>query len=430
MIERTRSCTCTCTPSTPCSTARRGCRTCSPRPRAQGDARAGDDRPRQRLRCLRLLQAGHAPPGSSRSSAWRATTPGHEPVRPAPGSRWGGGGEDDVSGGGAYTHMTLLAETTEGMHNLFRLSSLASLEGYYCKPRARPRAAADVRQGPDRAPPAARPARSTAGCGWATTTGRGRRRPPTTATSSAGQLLLRADGPRARDRAPGPRRPAPARRASSTSRCSRPTTCTTPSPTTPRRTRSCCACRPARPWPTRTGSGSTPATSTSRPPPEMRQVWRELPEACDNTLLIAERCDVAFAEGADLMPRFPVPEGETEESWLVKEVERGLELRFPGGVPDAHREQARRTRSASSPRWASPATSSSSPTSCRLRQGERHPGRSRPRVGGRLADRLRAAASPSSTRSSTGCSSSGSSTPSASRCPTSTSTSTSVGAAT
>ncbi|MDT7538472.1 MAG: polymerase subunit alpha, partial [Actinomycetota bacterium] len=60
----------------------------------------------------------------------------------APGSRfdksrvrWGDGGEDDVSGGGAYTHMTMLATSTEGMHRLFRLSSLASLEGYYYKPR-------------------------------------------------------------------------------------------------------------------------------------------------------------------------------------------------------------------------------------------------------------------------------------------------------
>ncbi len=32
--------------------------------------------------------------------------------------------------------MTLLAETTAGMHNLFRLSSRASMEGYYYKPRA------------------------------------------------------------------------------------------------------------------------------------------------------------------------------------------------------------------------------------------------------------------------------------------------------
>ena len=42
---------------------------------------------------------------------------------------------DDVSGGGAYTHMTMWARNTEGMHNLFRMSSLASLEGHFYKPR-------------------------------------------------------------------------------------------------------------------------------------------------------------------------------------------------------------------------------------------------------------------------------------------------------
>src|SRR3954452_24417336 len=49
--------------------------------------------------------------------------------------RWADGGEDDVSGGGAFTHMTVLAETTGGMYNLFRLSSRASLEGFFYKPR-------------------------------------------------------------------------------------------------------------------------------------------------------------------------------------------------------------------------------------------------------------------------------------------------------
>src|SRR5213078_990319 len=49
--------------------------------------------------------------------------------------RWADGGEDDVSGGGAFTHMTVLAESTEGMHNLFRMSSRASLEGFFYKPR-------------------------------------------------------------------------------------------------------------------------------------------------------------------------------------------------------------------------------------------------------------------------------------------------------
>ena len=55
--------------------------------------------------------------------------------------RWGKGdiaeeGGDDVAGGGAYTHMTIWSQSTEGMHNLFRLSSRSSLEGYYYKPRA------------------------------------------------------------------------------------------------------------------------------------------------------------------------------------------------------------------------------------------------------------------------------------------------------
>ena len=51
--------------------------------------------------------------------------------------QWNKGAKDaDVAGRGAYTHMTLLSETTEGMHNLFRIGSYASLEGQYRKPRA------------------------------------------------------------------------------------------------------------------------------------------------------------------------------------------------------------------------------------------------------------------------------------------------------
>ncbi len=59
----------------------------------------------------------------------------------APGSRFERkraaltGATTDGNAGEMYTHMTLLAENTAGMHNLFKLSSLASLEGYYYKPR-------------------------------------------------------------------------------------------------------------------------------------------------------------------------------------------------------------------------------------------------------------------------------------------------------
>ena len=40
---------------------------------------------------------------------------------------------DDVSARGAYTHMTLLSENNTGMHNLFRMSSQASIEGQFGK---------------------------------------------------------------------------------------------------------------------------------------------------------------------------------------------------------------------------------------------------------------------------------------------------------
>ncbi|MGH3803934.1 MAG: PHP domain-containing protein, partial [Pseudonocardiaceae bacterium] len=42
---------------------------------------------------------------------------------------------DDVSGAGAYTHMTMLALNVTGLRNLFRLTSRASMEGYYYHPR-------------------------------------------------------------------------------------------------------------------------------------------------------------------------------------------------------------------------------------------------------------------------------------------------------
>ena len=40
------------------------------------------------------------------------------------------------------------------------------------------------------------------------------------------------------------------------------------------------------------------------------------------------------------MPRFPCPEGESEDSWLVKEVEPGCAHRYPQGIPDDVRKRA------------------------------------------------------------------------------------------
>ncbi|MDQ1709702.1 MAG: polymerase subunit alpha, partial [Frankiaceae bacterium] len=61
---------------------------------------------------------------------------------------------------------------------------------------------------------------------------------------------------------------------------------------------------------------------------EMRQLWRDHPEACDASLEIAERCDLTIVEDKRLLPRFDVPDGETEESWFRKETIRGLHQRW------------------------------------------------------------------------------------------------------
>ncbi|WP_268808822.1 DNA polymerase III subunit alpha [Nonomuraea solani] len=69
---------------------------------------------------------------------------------------------------------------------------------------------------------------------------------------------------------------------------------------------------------------------------EMRALWDgEVPGACDNTLLIAERVgdyDEVFAH-RDLTPRFPVPEGESESSWLRAETLEGARDRYGARPP-------------------------------------------------------------------------------------------------
>ncbi len=48
---------------------------------------------------------------------------------------------------------------------------------------------------------------------------------------------------------------------------------------------------------------------------EMRHLFAELPEACDNTLLIAERADVEIEFGHPSLPQFPVPDEFAGESY-------------------------------------------------------------------------------------------------------------------
>ena len=169
---------------------------------------------------------------------------------------------------------------------------------------------------------------------------------------------------------------------------------------------------------------------------EMRHLFAELPEACDNTLLIAERANVEIEFGRPSLPQFPVPDefaGETYEeraaAYLRHLSVEGAKERY--GHPDPRRgHRAARLRARRHRRHGL----------LRLLPGGVGPHPLRPvaaasgwaRAGARPPDAAWPTASRSSTStpSATTSSSSGSSTRAASRCPTSTWTSTSATAAT
>jgi DNA polymerase III subunit alpha len=256
--------------------------------------------------------------------------------------RWNDGGDDDVSGSGAYTHMTLLAESTAGMHNLFRLSSRASMEGFFYQPRADRELLADYAQG----------LIATTGC-----------------PSGEVQTWLRiGDYDKARQAAADLQDilgrdnyflelmdhglDIENRVREGLLRLSKdlgiPPIATNDSHYVNQADAGahehllCVSSGSVMSDPKRfrfNGDGYYLKSAA-----EMRDLWENrhgLKEACDNTLLIAERCDVSFTEGnGTYMPVFPVPDGETEETWLLKEVDRGLAGRYPGGVTEEVRARA------------------------------------------------------------------------------------------
>ncbi|MBR5902405.1 DNA polymerase III subunit alpha, partial [bacterium] len=63
---------------------------------------------------------------------------------------------------------------------------------------------------------------------------------------------------------------------------------------------------------------------------EMRAICRNIPEACDNTAAIAERCIVELnPERRTDLPRFPLAPGENSEDFLRKKAKEGLLKRYP-----------------------------------------------------------------------------------------------------
>ncbi|MEE6260672.1 DNA polymerase III subunit alpha [Plantactinospora sonchi] len=255
--------------------------------------------------------------------------------------RWADGGGNDVSGGGAYTHMTMWAADAPGLRNLFAMQSRSGLEGYFYKPRADRELLHEYGRG----------IIATTGCPSGEVQTWLRIGNFDKACESAAEFRdifgaenfylevmdhgldiekqVREDLIRL------------GKRLNLKPVATNDLHYTYDKDADAHEVLLCVQ------------SGSTLADPKRfkfdsrgyylKSPAEMRALWdAEIPGACDSTLEIAERIG-DYAEvfaSRKLMPQFPIPAGETEESWLRKEVMRGLERRFPNGVPDDRRRQA------------------------------------------------------------------------------------------
>ena len=248
--------------------------------------------------------------------------------------RWGEGdtpSRNDIGGSGAYTHMTLLAKTTGGMHNLFRMSSLASLEGHYFKPRIDRELLAEH------------------GAGLIGTTGCVGGEVQTRLRLGQYRLALEAAAEFRDILGPGNfyaevmDHGIPIERQTQRDllRLARELGLPLVATNDLHYTRAEDAKAHAALLCVQSGSTLMDPTRLKfdadefylKTPQQMRELWRELPEACDNTLRIAEQCEVGFVEEEGrYMPRFPCPPGESETSWFIREVQRGLERRYPQGI--------------------------------------------------------------------------------------------------
>ena len=248
--------------------------------------------------------------------------------------RWGKGdlaeeGGNDVAGGGAYTHMTMWAQSTEGMHNLFKLGSRASLEGYYYKPRMDRELLQEHAKG----------LIASTGCLSGEVQTRLRLGQYDEALKAAGEFqdifgkenffLELMDHGIAAERATRDDLLRIAKTLDLPAVITNDTHYSNPEDAPAQDALICVA----------SGKRLSDANRLKfdgggyyiKSAAEMRELWADFPDACDNTLAIAERCEVEFVESTGgYMARAEIPAGETEESWFRKEVWRGIELRYPG----------------------------------------------------------------------------------------------------
>jgi len=63
-------------------------------------------------------------------------------------------------------------------------------------------------------------------------------------------------------------------------------------------------------------------------PEEMVEAFKHVPEAIENTIEIAERCNLELTLGVDHLPDFPLPEGQTVDTLLDEKAREGLKARL------------------------------------------------------------------------------------------------------
>jgi len=262
------------------------------------------------------------------TEAYMAAESRHE--RPARRGRLDDGGGDAGEGSKAYYHLTLLAENAAGYKNLIKLSSDAYLEGYYMKPRVDWDMLAAYHDG----------LIATTGCLGGVVLQALLQDNPERATALAARLQdifgrdnlfveLQDHGLTAQART-NPQLLEIARRIGA------PLLATNDSHYTAREdavAHDALLC-------VQTGSvmddpkrfkfeGQEHYLKTAA---EMRHLFAEVPEACDNTLWIAERAEVSIEFGKPKLPSFPRPDGfDSADAYLRHLTYRGAEERY--GTP-------------------------------------------------------------------------------------------------
>jgi DNA polymerase III subunit alpha len=242
---------------------------------------------------------------------------------------------DDVSGNGAYTHATMWARNNEGLHNLFRLTTEASMTGQYQKPRMDAELIAAHSAG----------IMATTGCPSGEVQTRLRLDQPDGAYAAAAKyqdifgrdnyfLELMDHGldieKRVREGL-----------ADIGRRLGIPPVVTNDShyvhasQAQAHDALLCVQTGSRLDDPDRfrfTGDGYYLKSAAEMYGIATDELWQE---GCANTVRIAERVDTAgMFEHRNLMPRFPVPDGETEASLLSRMTYDGLRDRYPNGVPE------------------------------------------------------------------------------------------------